>query len=472
MINKAKSIMKMPVFKALITLSIPIILANLFQAMYQMTDSFWVGRLGGAALAAVSICSPIIFLAFSFGIGFTMAGSTFVAQYFGAKNHKMMSHAAAQTILMVIIISLVLSVFGFIFAPYFLHFMGANNEIFPMALPFLRISFVAIIANFSFFIFQSIMRGIGKPKVPVFVVIATVLLNFILDPLFIFGFGPIPPSGPTGAALATLLTQTIAAIIGFIILFGGRHGIHLKIIDFKPDFKFIKKALKIGLPSSIEQSSRNLAMVFLTSLIAGFGTTAVASYGAGGNIMQVAMFMGIGLAIANGTLVGQSIGAKNISQAIKVSKLSAVLSFVSLSFLGFIAFFFSRQFISFFVPNDLAVITGGSHFLKIVALGFGFIGLQMSFGNVFLAAGKSTTTMLLTILSQWLLQIPLAYLLSQHTSLGITGLWLAFPITNIIVSTIAFILYRQGSWQKSRIIEDSRLSSQVSEEVIVEEGIH
>jgi len=472
MINKAKSIMKMPVFKALITLSIPIILANLFQAMYQMTDSFWVGRLGGAALAAVSICSPIIFLAFSFGIGFTMAGSTFVAQYFGAKNHKMMSHAAAQTILMVVIISLVLSVFGFIFAPYFLHFMGANNEIFPMALPFLRISFVAIIANFSFFIFQSIMRGIGKPKVPVFVVIATVLLNFILDPLFIFGFGPIPPSGPTGAALATLLTQTVAATIGFIILFGGRHGIHLKITDFKPDFKFMKKALKIGLPSSIEQSSRNLAMVFLTSLIAGFGTTAVASYGAGGNIMQVAMFMGIGLAVANGTLVGQSIGAKNISQAINVSKLSAVLSFISLSFLGLIAFFFSRQLISFFVPNDLAVITGGSHFLKIVALGFGFIGLQMSFGNVFLAAGKSSTTMLLTVLSQWLLQIPLAYLLSQHTSLGITGLWLAFPITNIIVSAIAFILYRQGSWQKSRIIEDSRLFSQVSEEVIVEEGIH
>jgi len=472
MINKVKSIIKMPIFKALITLSIPIILANLFQAMYQMTDSFWVGRLGGVALASVSICTPIIFLAFSFGIGFTMAGSTFVAQYFGAKNHKMVSHAAAQTILMVVIISLFLSVFGFIFAPYLLHFMGANNEIFPMALPFLRISFVAVIANFSFFIFQSIMRGIGKPKVPVFVVIATVLLNFILDPLFIFGFGPIPASGPTGAALATLLTQTIAAIIGFIILFGGRHGIHLKITDFKPDFKFIKKAFKIGLPSSIEQSSRNLAMVVLISLIAGFGTTAIASYGAGGNIMQVAMFMGIGLAVANGTLVGQNIGAKNISQAIKVSKISAVLSFVSLSFLGLIAFFFSRQFISFFVPNDLAVIAGGSHFIKTVALGFGFIGLQMSFGNVFLAAGKSTTTMLLTILSQWLFQIPLAYILSQHTSLGITGLWLAFPITNIIIASIAFLLYRQGSWQKSRIIEDDRLSSHVSEEVIVEEGIH
>jgi len=472
MINKVKSIIKMPIFKALITLSIPIILANLFQAMYQMTDSFWVGRIGGAALASVSICSPIIFLAFSFGIGFTMAGSTFVAQYFGAKNHKMVSHAAAQTILMVVIISLFLSVFGFIFAPYFLHFMGANNEIFPMALPFLRISFVAIIANFSFFIFQSIMRGIGKPKVPVFIIIATVLLNFILDPLFIFGFGPIPPSGPTGAALATLFTQTMAATIGLIILFGGRHGIHLKITDFKPDFNFIKKAFKIGLPSSIEQSSRNLVMVVLISLIAGFGTTAIASYGAGSNIMQVALFIGIGLAVANGTLVGQNIGAKNISQAIKVSKLSAVLSFFSLSFLGIIAFFFSRQFISFFVPNDLAVIAGGSHFIKMVALGFGFIGLQMSFGNVFLAAGKSSTTMLLTVLSQWLFQIPLAYFLSQHTSLGISGVWLAFPITNIVVSIIAFILYKKGSWQKSKIIEDDRLSSHVSEEVIVEEGIH
>ena len=472
MINKAKSLIKMPIFKALISLAIPIIMANLFQALYQLTDSFWVGRLGGTALASVSICGPIVFLAVSLGIGFAMAGSTFVAQYFGAKNDKMVSHAAAQTILMIVITSVILSFFGFLFAPQILTFMGAKPEFFSMALSFLRISFLSVVSNFCFFIFQSIMRGIGRPSIPVFIVLGTVLLNFLLDPLFIFGFRSIPPMGPAGAAFATLLTQTLAAIAGFAILFGGRHGIHLRFSDFKPDFKFIKKAFFIGLPSSVEQSSRNLAMVFITSLITSFGTTAVASYGAGANLIQIAMFIGIGLAVANGTLVGQNIGAQNIPQAIKVSQLSALLSFLSLSVIGLLSFIFSQNFISFFVPNDPSVIAGGSHFVKIVALGFGFTGLQMSFGNVFLAAGKSTTTMVLTMISQWVVQIPLAYILSHYTSLRITGLWIAFPATNLISSTIAFILYRSGSWQRSKIIESSKLSGQVSEESLVEEGVH
>jgi len=472
MLTKTKEIIKLPIFKALISLAFPIILANLFQAMYQLTDSFWVGRLGGAALAAVSICSPIIFLTVSLGIGFAVAGSTFVAQYFGAKNFKMVSHAAAQTIIMITFTSIVFSVLGFIFAPHILTLMGAKPDFFPMALSFLRISFIAIIANFSFFIFQSIMRGIGRPNIPVFIVVGTVLLNFILDPLFIFGFGPIPASGPAGAALATLMTQTIAAIIGFSILFGGKHGIRLKINDFIPDFKFIKRSFFIGLPSSVEQSARNLGMVFITSLVAGFGTTAVASFGAGANLTQIAMFFGIGLAVANGTLVGQNIGAKNISQAIKVSKISAVLSFFTLTFIGLLSFIFSKNFVSFFVPSDLAVINGGSQFVKITAIAFGFIGLQMSFGNVFLAAGKTTTSMLLTIFSQWGVLVPIAYFLSQHTPLGVNGLWLAFPIANFIAATMAFIIYRHGSWQKSRIIDDEKITGQVAEETIVEEGVH
>lgn len=472
MIKKAKDIMKMPIFKALFTLAIPIIMANLFQAMYQMTDSFWVGRLGGVALASVSICTPIIFLTVSIGIGFAIAGSTFVAQYFGARNHKMVSHAAAQTIVMIIFTSLIFSILGFIFAPQILHFMGANNEIFSMALTFLRVSFIGIVSNFCFFIFQSIMRGIGKPQIPVYIVVATVILNFILDPLFIFGFRIIPAFGPAGAALATLMTQTVAAIIGFSILFGGRHGIHLKVNNFTPDLKFIKKAFKIGLPSSIEQSSRNLVMVFMTSLITNFGNVAVASYGAGGNIVQVAILVSIGLSIANGTLVGQNIGANKIHEAIKVSKLSAAISFTLLTLMGITTFIFSNQFISFFVPNDLSIINGASLFVRTVSITFGLVALQMCFGSVFNATGLTRINMLLTTCSQWLLQVPLAYFLSRYTPLGIFGVWLSLPITNVITTIASYYLYSRGFWKKSRIIEENKIIGQVSEESIVEEGIH
>ena len=459
MIKNTKFIPQKPVLKSILSLSIPIILANIIQSMYQMTDSFWVGRLGGAALASVSICSPIIFLAIALGVGFAIAGSTLVAQYFGAKNYSMVSHSAAQTLLLITFISLIFSSLGYIFAPQILQLMGANSEIFAMALGFLRVSFLAVIFNFSFFMFQSIMRSIGRPQIPVLIVAMTALLNFFLDPLFIFGWKAIPGFGVQGAAVATLFTQGIAAIIGLAILFGGKYGVDLKIKHFAPDFKFMKKAFWIGLPTSIEQSSRNFVMTLIVSLVASFGTTAVASYGAGVNINQVAIMVGVGLAIANGTLVGQNIGAKRLDQAIKISKISALMSFVVLSFLGVLSFIFSKNLISFFIPHDPMVIQGGSNMIRIVALSFGFVGLHMSFSNVFSAAGLTKIPMYLTIFSQWFFQIPLSYFLSKHTQLGVNGIWIALPLTNIIASFMAYILYLKGSWKNSKLIEHDIVSN-------------
>jgi Na+-driven multidrug efflux pump len=213
-------------------------------------------------------------------------------------------------------------------------------------------------------------------------------------------------------------------------------------------------------------------MTIMTFLIATFGTITLAAYGIGSRILSFVIIPALGLSMATSTLVGQNIGANNMAEAVRVSKLSAFLSFSLLSFLGLIAFIFSTQFISFFIPNDPLVIAGGANFVKIIAIGFGFIGLHMTFGNIFLAAGKTTTTMILTISSQLLVQIPLVYFLSQKTSLGVNGIWLAFPITNVIVSTVAFILYKQGSCQRNKIIEEDKLQSHVSEESLIEEGIH
>lgn len=460
MINRTKNIIKQPIFKALIKLAFPIILANLFQSMYHLTDSFWVGRLGATALAAVSITSPVIFFTFTIGLGFAIAGSTFVAQYFGAKNHKMVSHAASQTILMILFTSLLFGSIGYILAPKILTLMGANNQIFNNALSFLRFSFIAVIFNFSFFIFQAIMRAIGRPKIPAFIILGTVLLNFALDPILIFGWKSIPAFGIQGAVFATILTQSIASIIGFSILFSGKYGIHLKIKDFIPDFKFIKKAFIIGLPSSIEHSSRNLTMIFITSIIASFGTIAIASYGAGSNIIQISMFIGIGLAVANSTLVGQNIGAGRIDQAVKVSKLSALIAFIALFFTGLLSFIFAKSLISFFIPNDPLVIAEGAHFVRIVSLSFAFVALHMSFAHVFIAVGQTKTTMFLSVISQWLFQIPLAFLLSQKTKLGLTGVWIAMPITNTLTAFAAFILYKKGNWKKSDIIKTNKSTNQ------------
>ena len=459
------------IIKAILKLAWPIIIANVFQAAYQLTDSFWVGRLGEKAVASVTISSPIIFLLVSLGIGFGVSGAILTAQYFGAENQKMVDFSAAQTILMIVVVSIILSITGFLLAPNILNLMNAPTEIYDYALKFLRIAFLALLPNFSFFMFQSIMRSIGKPTIPVFIVIGTVLLNFILDPLLMFGWKFIPGMEVVGVALATIITQTIAATIGLIILFSGKRGIHLKLKNLKPDFKFIKKSFFLGLPASIEQSARSLGMTVMTSLIIGFGTLSVASYGAGSNIIQIIIILSIGLSAATSALTGQSIGAKNIKRAEKITITSTIISFILLTIFGIIVYFSAPKLIAFFVPNDLSIIENGAHFLRIVCLSFGFIGIQMSVAAILQSSGNTMTAMLLTLTSQWVIQIPLAFVLSKFTSLGINGFWYSLPITNVIISLVYIIVFKAGRWKKKKITEDDRLSSEIMENIQSEEII-
>jgi len=469
--NRNISLTEGPILRSLLTLALPIILANIFQAAYQLTDSFWVGRLGEKAVASVAISFPVVFLLTAMGIGFAVAGSTLTAQYFGAKKEKMVNHAAAQTLFMVAVVSVLLSGIGLLFAPQILRLMGTPASIQAIALGYMNITFIGLLPNFCFFMFQSIMRSIGKPTLPVYIVIGTVILNFALDPLFMFGWGFIPRMEVAGVALATLLTQTIAAIIGFGILFSGKRGIHLKIKDFIPDWKFIRRSFFLGLPASIEQSARSLGMVIMTSFIAGFGTLAVASYGAGSNIIQLIIILSIGLSAATAALAGQNIGAGNIERAGRIARLSATISFIGLSAAGVIIYFFAPALIAFFVPNDPAIIAGGAAFLRILAFSFGFIGIQMSVNAIMQASGNTLTSMIITLTSQWALQLPLAWLLSRQTALGINGLWYAFPITNVLISLIAWTIFKSGKWKKKRLTAEDKLTSEISENVQTEEII-
>src|SRR3954469_22199127 len=196
-----------PIIKSLLSLAIPIALANILQAAYQLIDAYWVGRLGGSAVAAVSVSTPVMFLTIGLGAGLALAGSTLIAQYFGARNQEMVDHVAAQTLLMIVLVSVVLGGLGYIAAPTILRLMGVTPEVYGGALGFMRVSFVGLVFNFFFFMFNALMRGVGEAKLPVYIVLGTVVLNFLLDPLFIFGRGPIPAMGVMGAAVATVGTQ-------------------------------------------------------------------------------------------------------------------------------------------------------------------------------------------------------------------------------------------------------------------------
>ena len=462
-----------PILKSLLTLAIPVVFANILQSAYQLIDAFWVGRLGGAAVAAVSISFPVMFLMIALGMGLAMAGSTLTAQYRGAGNDSMVSHVAGQTLIMVMVLSLVLSVTGYLACPALLHLMGVAPDVYAGALGFMRVSFVALLFNFTFFVFQSIMRGVGKPMLAVYIVATTVVLNFILDPLFIFGWGPVPAYGVMGAALATLGTQILAAISGIVVLRMGKHGIHVKPRDFIPDFTYIKRAFFLGAPASIEQSARALGLVVMTFLVASFGTATMAAYGVGMNIIQVVIIPAFGLSMAISVIAGQSMGAGNIRRAAEVGNVGALLTFGILTGLGVIIFAFAPQVASFFVPGDAGVIAGGSHFLRVIALAWGFMGIQLALTGVLRASGNMVTTMVITLASQWVIQFPLAYILSTHTALGSSGIWWAFPISNVVTAGIVVIVYARGNWKHTRLIRrDDKAAAKVTQEAELEEPVH
>lgn len=470
--SRRNALLEGPILQSLLKLAVPIVLANVLQAGYQLVDAFWVGRLGGAAVAAVSVSTPVMFLTIGLGTGLAIAGSVLIAQYFGKGDQRMVGHVAAQTLLMVFLFSVVLGAIAYACTPLFLDLLKVDPQVYEGAKGFMRVSFIGLVFNFCFFVFQSIMRGIGNAVLPVYIVLGTVILNFILDPLFIYGWGPIPATGVKGAALATLATQAIAAIIGFAILLRGKRGIRLHLRDFIPDWKHVRQAFVIGLPASIEQSMRALGLTVMTFLIAGFGTMTVASYGAGSNLLQVVMIPAFGLSMAISTLAGQNIGAGNMARAARIGRLGALLGFGVLTGIGIVTFVFARQLVAFFVPEDPGVIAGGTQFLRSMCLSWGFLGVQLCLTGVLRASGNMVLVMILTLVSQWVLQFPLAYVLSHKTSLGVEGLWIAFPVSNVIITLITLGIYARGDWKKKRLTSEDELVRQVGEEAVIDEGTH
>lgn len=460
------------ILKSLIALSVPIIFANILQTAYQLTDTFWVGRLGTVAVAAVSISFPIIFFIISLGGGLAMAGTILVAQYKGREDKKAVDHVTSQTMVIVVFISIILATLGYFLSPFFISLMGAETSVFSSAVSYMKISFIGMIFMFTYMVFQSLMRGVGDVKTPMYIVLGTVLLNLILDPLFIFGYGFIPAFGVSGAAIATIGTQGLAAIIGIRLLLKGKYQIQLHLNDLKPDWLLIKKMFKIGFPASIEQSTRALGMTVMTFLVATFGTITLAAYGIGSRILSFVIIPALGLSMATSTLTGQNIGAGKIDRAEKITKLSASAGLIILTIVGIVMFLFAKQISAIFIPGEVETIQSSALFIKIMALTFGFIGVQMSLNGLFRGSGNTMISMILSIVSLWILRFPLAYILSKHTALAEIGIWIAFPVSNIIAAGITIIWFMKGTWKQKQITEEIKLTRETTKETIIEEGMN
>ncbi|WP_057940369.1 MATE family efflux transporter [Algoriphagus resistens] len=445
--SKKNQTAEVSIVRSLFTLAWPIIMANILQTAYQLIDTFWLGRLGANAVAAVSISFPILFLVLSLGAGLTLAGTVIVSQYKGANDSKMIDFTASQTVVIVFLISIFLAFLGFVAASPLMNLVGAGPEILNDSVTYFQVSSFGFVFLFMFFVFQSLMRGIGNVLLPMYIVLGTVILNLVLDPLFIFGYGSIEGYGVAGAAIASIITQGLSAAAGLYILFRGKQGIKIRLRCMKLEFRWVKRMFELGIPASLEQSSRAAAMTVMVMLVTSYGSEVVAAYGIGARILSLVIVPSIGMGIATTTLVGQNIGAGQIKRAEKIGDLSTRMAFFGLTAIGLILFLFAETLTAFFVPNDPQVIKDGAKFIKIMSLSFGLLGVQQVLNGVFNGTRFTQASMLISIFSLWIVRFPVAFILSNKTELSFEGIWWAFPISNLVAALVAFSYYKTGYWK-------------------------
>ncbi|TXC78335.1 MATE family efflux transporter [Luteibaculum oceani] len=450
--NRRIDLTQGPILKGLISLALPIIGANILQTGYQLVDAFWVGRLGANAVAAVSVSFPVNFLLISLTSGFAFAGTILVAQYAGAKNYKMVNHTAQQTLSMVVLLSLIISLLAYALSPHILSWLGVGQDIFEEANYFQRIIFLALTFNFSFIMFQSLLRGVGEVRIPLYINGVALALNFILDPLFIYGYGPIPAAGVAGAAYSTMATLALSSIAGFFILFKGSAGIKLSFNQFKIDKPLLARAFKLGTPSSIEISARALGLTVLTGIAAQFGTEVLAAYGVGSRLISFVVIFGLGLLRANSTLVGQNMGARKIERAEKGSIYAAWIGFVFLSFIGLLFYLFTEPIVRTFLDAEDHVVAMGVKFMEVVSLSFGFLGAQLALVGTLRGSGNTVQSMVLTLIGIWLIQFPFAYFAAKIEGFEELAVWYSFPISYILPCILTVWYFKRGKWKNKQVV--------------------
>jgi putative MATE family efflux protein len=461
------------IWLTLLRLSVPIMLSNFLQAAYQLIDAYWLGRFSQSAFAAVSLCFPINVLLISMAGGLPIAGAVLVAQFRGRREEQAVSHVTIQTLLMVLFASVVLTACFYPLTEPLIRWMGATGEVLLDAVSFLRVSLLGFVFVFGFLAYQSLLRGLGIVHLPMWIVALTVVLNFVLDPVLIFGWGPVPAMGVAGAALATVISQAIAVAIGLTLLFAGHHGVHLRLRDFRPDFAYMRKMFNLGWPASVEQATQALGFMTITKLAMSFGEAAVVAYGIGVRVILCVMIPAMGLCMATSTLVGQNIGAGRIDRAERTNWIACLMALVGMLTCGIVLYAAAEPLTIFFMEKggDDAIQESVS-FIRIVAFTFWCIGVQQVMFGTLRGAGNTVAPMVQAIVLLWLVRFPLAYVLSKFTTLGADGIWWAFTVSNVLNVVVTGLWFLRGDWKRRRLLDEVKLEGPVAEEAALETGPH
>lgn len=438
--------------------SIPMLLGNIFQQLYNVVDSIIVGQfVGKNALAAVGSSFPVMFLIIALIMGATMGSMVLISQFYGAKDSENLRKIIDTTYIFLFIVSILSTILGLIFSSTILNILKTPPEIFDDAKRYLDIMFIGMIMLYGYNGLSAVMRGVGDSKTPLYLLIASTIINIFLDLIFVLVF----KWGVSGAAWATIISQGFSFIFGLIILFLRKSPIAFKFKDLVFDFKLFKKSIGIGIPSGIQQMAVALGMIALTRIVNGFGTNALAAFTIAGRIDSFAMMPAMNFSMALSTFSGQNIGANKLERVSKGLRSTLIMSSIVCIFITFFIIIFGKNLINLF-NSDQIVMEIGTEYLYIVGGFYIVFSLMFIFNGVLRGAGDTFIPMLVTIASLWLVRIPISYFLSQIY--GTKGIWFGIPIAWMIGAVVSFLYYKSGNWKNKIAIRSFKKNYQIDTE--------
>lgn len=436
--------------RAIVLLSIPMILEMAMESLFAVVDVFFVSRIGVDAVTTVGLTESVITIVYSLAWGVAMAATAMVARRIGEDKPEEAARAAVQSIILALSLGLVLGISGFIFADDVLRLMGAEEEVVRSGVLYTRISFASNVIILLLFLLNGIFRGAGDAAIAMYSLWIANAINIILDPLFIFGIGPFPEMGVAGAAVATTIGRSAGIAFQLYILFKGKSVVPIAMRHLRLHWPTIKRLINVSATGAGQFIIASASWIFLMRIISLSGTDAVAGYTIAIRIIVFTILPSWGLANAAATLVGQNLGAGHPERAeASVWKAAwyntAFLLSVSVIFIAF-APWLIRLF-----NQDPEVVRAGVLSLRIICTGYLFYGFGMVVTQAFNGAGDTRTPTLLNLLCFWAIEIPTGYLLAVVFDMGLPGVCWAVAGSEALLAVFSIWLFKRGKWKNVKI---------------------
>jgi len=436
--------------RAILLLSIPAVLEMVMESVFVIVDIYFVSKLGADAVATVGLTESMITIIYAIAIGLGTATTSLVSRRIGEKNPDAASVAAFQAILTGMILSLIIGIPGIFLSKNLLSLMGASKPIVESMSGYTSIMLGGNIVIMMLFIINAIFRSAGDAAVAMKVLWIGNIINIVLDPCLIFGIGPFPKMGVTGAALATTIGRGTAVLVQFYLLFYGNKRIKLSSKHFVVQFKIMIKLIKLSAGTIGQNLISTSSWIALVRIISIFGSEVVAGYTIAIRIIGFTLLPSWGISNAASTLVGQNLGAKKPDRAERAVWVTGLANMILLSVIGLILIIFPETFIGFFIKNE-NVIKSGVPALRIISFGFVSYGLGMVLVNSFNGAGDTTTPLKINVFAFWLIEIPLAWFLALKAGMNEEGVFYAIVIAESTMTLIAWIVFRRGKWKLKEV---------------------